>query len=143
NQLVVSSSHTIYLIDSSTGELLEKLGSESLPEGKIKRIDLLENGLLLETSSGIFQSNADFTLFSPHAQVHLPPLHFQTPPAALLSRILQDWRGQGIHLERILLDLHTGRIFGSLGSYLLDLVGIATLILLYSGISLWWRIPRK
>jgi len=47
--------------------------------------------------------------------------------------------GQAINWERVLLDLHSGRILPGLGRYLADLTALALLYMCFSGIVLWTR----
>ncbi|MBD1388063.1 PepSY domain-containing protein [Neiella sp. HB171785] len=45
----------------------------------------------------------------------------------------------GVSLERLLLDLHSGRLFGSIGVLLMDLASIGLVLLAISGCWLWLR----
>lgn len=47
------------------------------------------------------------------------------------------FRGRGLSWERVILDLHSGRLFGSLGIYVMDAAAIALLWLAGSGIWIW------
>lgn len=47
--------------------------------------------------------------------------------------------GQAINWERVLLDLHSGRILPGLGRYLADITALALLYMCFSGIVLWTR----
>lgn len=57
--------------------------------------------------------------------------------------LLQAFRGNGLTLERVLLDLHSGRIFGRFGPYLMDAAAIALLWLSLSGLWVWWSRQQK
>ena len=62
---------------------------------------------------------------------------------------LRDWYGMAepvgeelpetLTLDRVLLDIHTGQLFGSGGRYLTDLVALLLLWLVVSGIVTWAR----
>ena len=47
--------------------------------------------------------------------------------------------GEGIPFDRILHDLHSGRFFGALGPWLMDVTGIALLWLVGTGLYNAWR----
>lgn len=50
----------------------------------------------------------------------------------------------GISLERVLLDLHSGRLFGNLGILIVDLAGLLMILLVLSGAGTWsMRTLRK
>ena len=46
------------------------------------------------------------------------------------------WRGRGLTVERLLLDLHSGRILGEAGPLLMDLVAVFLIVLSLSGLIL-------
>lgn len=45
--------------------------------------------------------------------------------------------------DRVLLDLHTGRILGDWGIYVMDGAAIILLILTFTGMYNWYRSPRR
>lgn len=53
------------------------------------------------------------------------------------EKLLVAYRGNGLKLERVILDLHSGRIFGNYGVYLMDAAAIALLWLSFSGLWVW------
>ena len=52
-------------------------------------------------------------------------------------------RGNGLSMERVVVDLHSGRIFGSLGIYVMDAAALGLLWLSGSGLWVWWSRTRK
>ena len=59
------------------------------------------------------------------------------------DQLLVAYRGSGLKLERVILDLHSGRIFGQYGIYLMDAAAIALLWLSLSGLWVWSSRRRK
>jgi hypothetical protein len=59
------------------------------------------------------------------------------------AQLLVAYRGNGLKLERVILDLHSGRIFGSYGVYFMDAAAIALLWLSLSGLWVWNSRRRK
>jgi hypothetical protein len=57
--------------------------------------------------------------------------------------IIQDWRGRLITVEQAMLDIHSGRLFGSLGVWLVDLFGLLLLFLALTGPVIWFRRKRR
>jgi uncharacterized iron-regulated membrane protein len=51
----------------------------------------------------------------------------------------RSYRGIGLSAERVMLDLHSGRILGRAGVYLVDAAAIVFLLLAVSGTWLWAR----
>jgi hypothetical protein len=64
-------------------------------------------------------------------------------PDTLQQAIARHYRGSGPSLERFLLDLHSGRIFGSVGILIYDLLALAIAFLALSGLLLWVRGKRN
>jgi len=57
--------------------------------------------------------------------------------------LLLEFRGKGLSMERVMLDLHSGRIFGSYGIYVMDAAALALLWLSLSGLWVWWSRRQK
>lgn len=60
-------------------------------------------------------------------------------PATLHAELVRQYRGRGLSVERLLLDLHAGRVLGTFGVWLVDLTAIACLGLAVTGLWLWSR----
>ena len=132
------------LVVSPTGELVERMGAESLP-GQLERIGITDRGMLvLATARGSFTADAHFIAWQP---VSTKPKwsRSQEAPAALVERLSTAERGHGLSVERLLQDLHSGRIVGSWGPRLMDAAAIVFVILAITGINSWWtrrgRVP--
>ncbi len=65
----------------------------------------------------------------------------QPLPGGLRERLARAQRGDGPSIERLLLDLHSGRIFARTGTILADLAAILLGALALSGLWMWW--PRR
>jgi len=55
----------------------------------------------------------------------------------LKNEITASYQNQALNYERVLLDLHSGRLFGSWGIYLMDLAAVAMILLALSGLWRW------
>ena len=51
----------------------------------------------------------------------------------------EDNARPSVAVEQLLIDLHSGRLFGKMGPYVIDAVGIAALWLAISGVWMMWR----
>ncbi|MGI9291239.1 MAG: PepSY domain-containing protein [Gammaproteobacteria bacterium] len=127
------------------GDIIEILESYTgLPSG-ISRIGLLAGLPVLATADGL--QLGDKELLSWTKTNNISNADWST--ASTLSdndqnQISQHFRGQGLTLERVILDLHSGRILGSYGSLLADLVAIVFILLALSGVWMWFKTrPKK
>lgn len=62
---------------------------------------------------------------------------------ALKSRLVETYLGNDVHWERLLLDLHSGRLFGQWGVYVVDVAAIILLLLALSGVWVWFTKPGR
>jgi uncharacterized iron-regulated membrane protein len=127
-----------------TGKLIEVLGTLHGIPADISRIGTLPNGqVVLATTDKLFTgtdnllswSKTDATDTTWSATAPLPP--------ALKTAIGSHYRGTGLPLERILLDLHSGRILGRIGLWLGDAVAILFILVALSGIWMWSKTQRR
>ncbi|WP_319380438.1 PepSY-associated TM helix domain-containing protein [Thiomicrorhabdus sp.] len=58
-------------------------------------------------------------------------------PNALRAKIEDEYFKQGLDWERVLLDLHSGRIFGSAGVFVIDFFAVLMVVLSLSGFLLY------
>lgn len=106
----------------------------------ISGITTLDGRLLLRGPTGTFSTSSNFTTWTDEAQPW--PNTSPTPhklPAVLQARIAQRLAGNTLTWEKILLDLHSGRIFGTWGPYFVDAVAGITVALAITGCLLWLR----
>jgi hypothetical protein len=118
-------------------ELVERVGAESLP-GKLERIGITDRGVLvIATTQGSFTADANFIAWQP-ASMQVKWSRSEKAPSALLERLSTAERGPGLSVERLLQDLHSGRIVGSWGPWFMDAAAIVFVILAITGIIYWW-----
>lgn len=64
-------------------------------------------------------------------------------PQALHQRLLSDYRGKGLPVERVILDLHSGRIVGTWGPWVMDAAAVVLIFLVATGCWMWLRQRRR
>ncbi len=128
----MKNSLSLYLKD---GSLVDTLDNSALP-GQINAIGQSEtDNVLIETPSGIYGTDDDFISWHKIS----PELNFTLgqavqAPKQVTTRIMQGYSGQGVTLSRLILDLHSGNIMGSMGSYVMDLAALCLIFLGLSGL---------
>ena len=142
NGLIVVAGATEFLLFTVEGELVERMRALELP-GEVTAIAADSSGqLLVLTSVGRFLSDADMLSWKP-TELVLEPATVSETPTDIETEILSNYRGQGLPWSRVLLDVHTGRILGNWGPYLMDAAALCLLILAGSGIYNWFSNRRK
>jgi len=125
---------------SQEGQLIEHIGSAGGVPAGMKAIGTTTDGAIaIKAAHGYYLTDESFLEWMETDSVDATwSVKSDTPPA--LTRALQAaYRGNGLPLERVILDLHSGRILGNAGVLLVDAAAILFLILAASGIWLWSR----
>ncbi|MEZ5543496.1 MAG: PepSY domain-containing protein [Pseudomonadota bacterium] len=138
--LVVVATGSQLLLLEPAGTLVERLDAASGIPADIRAIGVSDRDeLALRTTGGSFLTDADFLAWRPAGNAAVRWAAPTQPTAAERTALNHAWRGDGLTLERIMLDLHSGRILGSGGIYLMDGAAILFLLLAVSGIWLWGK----
>lgn len=129
--IFVVASATVLYVYRHDGELIEKLGQDAMPGTRIRAIGSVGRRIVLRTESGIFTS-ADVVSWQPAAQ---RGALWSTPSelSAEERRSYGETLMPGISLQRLLLDLHSGRFAGSYGPLFVDLLAVVLAALSLSG----------
>ena len=140
--IVVALDNEIILL-SYEGEFIERV-STSLSFSNIQRLGIKYKRPVIETSEPLYYI-ADEHILDWDVMINdgikwteLYNLNDREREALLVA-----YRGNGLKLERVVLDLHSGRIFGSYGVYIMDAAAIALLWLSMSGLWVWNSRRRK
>ncbi|OUS09506.1 hypothetical protein A9Q89_12885 [Gammaproteobacteria bacterium 53_120_T64] len=135
------------LLFSPTYELIEKIGPALGLPLVVQRLGLLDGRLLLETSQGRFFADLDALSWKAvEAQVdaasHAKTIQWSVTgrlPDELALALATIQGSEGITYERLLLDIHSGRIVGQWGVYLVDAMAILFMLLAISGVLIWLK----
>lgn len=127
------------------GELIETLDPLALPATPISRAGRTRDlTLVLETESGSFTSDANLLGFTATPDSEEITWSATVPPSA---SDLKQWKtafsGDGIPLDRVILDIHSGRFFGTIGKWIYDLTVVGVLALSATGLVLFIRTRRR
>jgi len=133
------------LLLTREGELIETLGQEDgIPTG-IKQTGVDPQGaLVIDSGDEIYSSNNDFLSWQ-HWTGNKQSIQWARPvgtDAVLKKSLQQQYRGEVLPMERLLLDLHSGRFFGPAGPWLMDAAAVLLLLLSLTGLWMWFKRRR-
>lgn len=137
--LVISGEDKVVLL-TQQGELVDVMDRASgLPDGKIQRLGFLNaQQLVMETEQGVSIASPDLLTWKKSEENDFKWSQRAKLPEALQTAMAKNWRGEGVTLERLILDLHSGRLFGgSSGVLLMDLAALIMILLVISGMWMW------
>lgn len=125
---------------TSDGELIEAISMDGLSSLGVGD----SAAPVLVTSEGLLTADSDWIEFSAYTGSYsVAALNQVTLPQESINALLENFQGNGVPLYRVLLDLHSGRLFGWGGRTLMDLTAIAVLLLVSSGLAGWLRKSRR
>ncbi len=143
--LIAASSDELLLLDQK-GNLVERILWSPIAMAPIDSIGLNANATVTVKSSGqLWLADTDLLNWQRVGETTVTPQWSTSEPApeTLQQAITRVYRGKGLSLERVLLDLHSGRIFGNIGTIIYDLLAISIGFLSISGLVLWFRGRRN
>lgn len=136
--LAVATADSLVLLKPD-GSRLDELRAPMLPVGHILRIGVTSSGALALDGGGTLYQSADGETWSAlpaNAAVHWS----QPEPLSSAQRAATlPYARPSVPLEQVLIDAHSGRLFGRYGPYVIDAAGLAALALSISGIWMMWR----
>jgi len=137
DDIVVIALQEQLLLTTLTGQLIECLGSaEGVPAG-MRAIASNDNSLLVLAAHGTYITDSDFMEWQ---EISAPAVNWSGPtdiPASLYQRLAPAYLGSVLSTERVILDIHSGRILGPWGVYIMDIAAVLFILLAAAGIWLW------
>jgi hypothetical protein len=141
DQFIVLAFDSELLLLSDQGGMVERI---PVSFANTRRLGSKDNRPVIETSEQhYYRADARIIDWNP---INNQGIAWSEPVAlsnAQHEALLHAYRGNGLSLERVILDLHSGRIFGHYGIYIMDAAAIALLWLSLSGLWVWWRRQQK
>lgn len=139
DEVTVLATDDALILLNSDGEFIERMGAAAGVPPMIQNIGLFHGNPVIQTRDGMWRS--DFML-DKWEEISLQGIGWSLPgtmPDAIQKELVQYFHGEGVTVEHVLLDVHNGRILGSLGVWLLDIITVLLMILSLTGIWMWLR----
>lgn len=128
----------LYLAD---GRLVDKLAGATLPAEDIQAIGTSAGKLALKTANGSYVTD-DALSWQPFTGAEPVWSVEQALPTTATASLKQAF-DPSLSLERIILDLHSGRIFGRYGPLFMDITALVLIVLALSGLWIYVRSFRR
>lgn len=133
DSVLIGTGTTIFWL-TSAGEMIDSLKPPvSQPRGLIN----VNQQFKLKTDEGWLAFDEELERWSPNEEWDIPPPQIKQPTISMLD--LPTELAVGISIERLLQDLHSGRFFGPVGIFLMDLASFALILLAITGAWVWIR----
>lgn len=141
--LFVASPASLVLL-SASGERLDELVAPILPVSQLRRVGVLKRDpkVIAVQDLDAYQSSDEGNSWTPVSPADVA--WSQAEPLSEGEReSLLEYSKPRIIVEQLLIDLHSGRLFGPIGAWSITLIGLVAMGLSISGIWMWWRIRQN
>lgn len=147
NFIAVATQDELILL-TPNGEKIERLNSTTGVPKNIQAIGInLSSDVFLKTKESLFKANRDVTEWTVSKGKNVIWAEDSNLPSKLEGTLNTIFRGKGLTEERVLLDLHSGRILGKAGPWIMDTAAILLIILSFTGIWMYakrtWAMRKR
>lgn len=123
------------------GSRVDELRMPPLPIAAIRRIGLVKahaGSIAIQGSDTAYQSEDEGESWKPVPATEVDWSVPRSLPQEVRAALLPYSR-PSVSVQQLLVDVHSGRLFGRFGTYVIDVVGLAALLLATSGVWMMWR----
>jgi hypothetical protein len=126
------------LLVAANGDVIEALGAEHGVPHDLRAIGIANGQVVVRGRHGTWTTDRDFGAWHEAPDIAAVWSSRAALPPDVQARVIEAWRGAGLPVSRVLADLHSGRMFGRIGVFFMDIVALVVVLLAASGIWLWW-----
>lgn len=131
------------LLLTAHGEMIERVGDAAGVPQDMRRAGVDGEGhVVVAGSRGIERIDLDTLRWEPAPNADIDWAQPQPLSESRRDRLLARYRSTALSLEKVILDVHSGRILGAWGPWLMDAAAVLFLVLAVTGIWLWSRSRR-
>jgi len=144
---LVVTSEQLYLY-TADGELVDQLDSASGVPEHISAVAVTQQNIILKAGNQVLQTDSDLLTWQKvkarqeiiwkEPENVISTNHHQQKQQAILQ-----FKSRFLNWEQVLLDVHSGRIFGDVGVLVSDVIAILLISLSLSGLYIWLRYSKN
>lgn len=126
------------------GQRVDELRPPILPVSQIRRFGTLKGDpkVIAVQDLDAYQSADEGNTWAPVQPSEVDWSQAQALPDEQRQKALPYSKPRVI-VEQLLIDLHSGRLFGPVGAWAITVIGFVAMVLAVSGIWMWWRIRQN
>ena len=136
NLILVACAEELLLI-STSGELVESVSAGTGLPTPLQALGEIDGAIVLQVQGEWRSADIDRMVFSEAAPAGTRVSQQVSAPLPALIREAIPLPDQWLTWERVLLDVHSGRLFGRIGVLWVDLVALLLCVLAVSGTAMW------
>ena len=135
NEFIVAAQSNLLIILSLQGDIIEQIPKEAIQNIGLDHIQ----SIVIKSNKALLSSDDGLLSWQPHSGEQVVWSKTSQLPESIKQNIQNNFRSTILPLERVLLDIHSGRFFGSIGVIIVDMVGIFLVMLVISGCAIWLK----
>jgi len=137
--LLVACSNGLLWLDI-TGEYLDFITTSSINLDQIVKLGTTTKHFpIIDDGKIIYAINLDLLTLTPNPQSGISWSQLQQADTSIAKQLDNAYYQDAISWEQLLLDMHSGRLFGGqIGVLLMDASAVILLLLVLSGLYMWW-----
>ena len=133
DDFIVAALNNSLLLLSLQGELIEQT-----PLNAVEQIGLThQQHIVIKSSKDIRISDDGLLSWHPYNKEQVLWSKITQAPESISHDLKTNFRSSILPLERVILDIHSGRFFGTAGVMIVDISGVFLIILALSGCAIW------
>lgn len=140
-ELLVACRNAMLLL-TADGRVIERIDATLGLPVPVEHLARTGDLVMLASAGGYFGADLDQLRFESLEPVKAEIIRPAPAPTPIVEQLQGQAGGHSIHWERVLLDLHSGRILGRAGVYIFDLAAILLIFLAISGFYYWASKPH-
>ena len=142
NEMAVATTDHLMILDAQ-GNPLEQLGHEHGLPGEIMQIGKRGSYLAVRSRDGDYRAEIDVLHWEKKTGTGADWSRSEALPEDIGRQIAADARSKTLSVDRVLRDIHTGRILGAWGMLFADALAFVLLALTITGVWVWWRARKE
>ena len=129
---------------SAQGELVDQLDSASGVPENISALAINQQNVIVKSDNKLRQTDSDFLTWqnvkTRQGIAWIEPVNVNTThQLKKIQEATLQFKSRFLNWEKLLLDVHSGRIFGEFGVLISDFIAILLILLSLSGLYIWLR----
>lgn len=137
-ELLYASCARELLLITRSGELVESVSASTGLPTPLTGIGTIDSQVVLQADESWWQADLDLMDFDSRAPGGAAILQLAAGQLPQVLREMIPAPEQWLSWERLLLDVHSGRVLGRVGVLWVDAVGVLLGSLAMSGVAMWW-----
>lgn len=143
NDFILLATQKSLILIQADGQIVDEIGKHTgLPENPLT-LSINKQGFpVIQGATAFWKGTDELSTWQPLNGAPPKPILSVETPNNINTLIQAHARGQEINIERVLLDLHSGRLLGKWGIYVMSTVATLLLLLAISGVVVWLQKKR-